>query len=79
MIIDAILDRKHGLPFDAEEFESYVIGQAGVFGFEYFRPAFFGPDSEIKEDNVKRALVMYIVRNNYRLELIPYVLSVRWT
>lgn len=79
MIIDEILDRKHGFPFNAKDFEEYVLHQAKRFNFKWFDGVFNEADKQRREDLVKRAIILYLVYEDYKLENISYVLSVNWT
>ncbi len=79
MIIDEILDRKNGYPFDADRFKSYTLDEAKMFGFAYIKDAYDISCPQTREDKVKRALVRYTLDNDYPLHTISFVLSVDWT
>lgn len=79
MIIDEILDRRNGMPFDANGFKDYVLDQAGIFQLPLFAEAYKEADGWLREQKVKRAIVLYLASNDYNLTIIPFVLSVSWT
>ncbi len=79
MIIDEILDRRNGMSFDAKMFKDYVLEQARIFQFPLFEEAYKEADGWLREQKVKRAIVLYLASNDYNLTNIPFVLSVSWT
>jgi len=74
MLIDLILDRKDGLPYDHDTFVSQVK--------EYGCPP---PTKEDARNDkgyellMKSFLVSYIIEEEYNTKLIDYILSVNWT
>lgn len=73
MIIDAILDRKDGLPYTEKE-ARYIYNQATFFGMDYLARAF---DIGTNED-CQKALAKYIDDNEYNESIKNYVFSVNW-
>ena len=72
MIIDLILDRKDGLPYNAGEF-FFNTQQYGEVGFDITAAMEGGT-----EQDVKRELCKYIKDNEYNMELCEYINSVNW-
>ena len=73
MIIDLILDRKDGRPYDAREFYMNAL------------PYFEGETNEIcdaldnwENHDVKSALCDYIKGNEYNPDICDYINSVEW-
>lgn len=81
MIIDEIYDRKEGKRFVPDEFKQYVLKESACFGFDYFSEAYKIRSSDLGclEFFVKRAIIKYIVENEYDIDIIHFVLSVDWT
>lgn len=72
MIIDLILDRKDGVPYDAREFYNSVM--------EYGRVGWgitFAMD-EGSELEVKAALCKYVMDECYSDKVCEYIISVNW-
>lgn len=74
MIIDAILDRKDGLPYNEEETLKYIYDESLMFGFDYIGQALDYGDNAAVQD----ALAKYIIDNNYNPDLVEYVKSQIW-
>ena len=72
MIIDLILDRKDGYPYKAKEFYNDVFNY-GEIGFDITRAMDSGP-----EEDVKRELCDYIIRNDYNPKICNYINRVTW-
>ena len=72
MIIDLILDRKDGAPYDAREFYNAVMeyGKVGHLITEMM--------DEGTELEVKAAICRYIVDNGYDSKVCEYIISVNW-
>lgn len=72
MIIDLIIDRKYGVPYNAGQFyrDTFDYGEVG-FGITA------AMDGGTEED-VKRELCKYIKDNEYNMELCEYINSVNW-
>lgn len=79
MIIDEILDRNGGRRFVADEFKRYVLKESVYFGLKYFSEAYSKSSDTGREYFVKRAIIKYIVENEYDINIIHFVLSVDWT
>lgn len=77
MIIDAILDRKNGYPYDAREFYDYVRSfegrQFGTNGHAISYSMDYGENYDIQD-----SLCEYIDMNNYNPEIKEYINSVDW-
>lgn len=80
MIVDEILDRRDGSSFNPDRFREYVLEECRIFNFDIpFSSAFNEKDEKNKEDLVKRCLILYIIENNYNINIISFVLAVKWT
>lgn len=73
MIIDAILDRKDGIPYTRESMK-YIYDSATTFNFDYVASAF---DMGTNED-CQKALAKYIDENNYNESIKDYIYSKNW-
>lgn len=75
MIIDLILDRKDGQPYEAQKFYSDVLklSQNGTTGDEIIEAIESGNERE-----VKKALVMYLLENEYNDSICGYVINQNW-
>ena len=78
MIIDLILDRENGKPYNQSEFYAEVLKfeeptSDDIDGSELARALETGTN-----DDVKRELVIYVAVNGYDLEIINYIMSVEW-
>ena len=72
MIIDIILDRKNGVPYDARNF--YVaLGEYGEIGNDIAEALDVGEDEDIK-----RELCAYVIENDYNADICHYINSVSW-
>ena len=74
MIIDAILDRKHGKPYNSYKVLKYIYDEAMFFKFDYIIGALDYGD----EIDIKRALCNYIDSQNYNPAIKDYINSVNW-
>lgn len=72
MIIDLILDRKDGQPYNARAFYNYASndGEVGAAIADAL-------DSGENED-VRRQLCAYIVEQEYNVDICDYINSVDW-
>jgi hypothetical protein len=75
MIIDFILDRRAGVPYDAKKFYDYVRGEEDVFEFD---PVISRAMDGGSEEDVKKALCRYIVDQGYNDRVCDYINSVDW-
>lgn len=74
MIIDLILDKKDGLPYNPREFYKQVKQYGKDIQFTDISDAM----QEKNEYKVKQALCRYIVEFDYNLDIIKYILKVNW-
>lgn len=76
MIIDLILDRRDGDPYDARKFYHEVMEYNSVFdnAFEYILKAM----DEGTDYDVKKALCKYIIDQGYDIEIMYFILSNKW-
>ena len=72
MIIDLILDRKEGTPYNPKQFYNWVVGY-GKIGDEISRAMDNGT-----EQDIKRELSRYIIEQEYRPSICDYINSVAW-
>lgn len=72
MVIDKILDRKDGLEYNAKQFYNDV-SQYGDIANEIALAM-----DEGEEVEVKRALNIYVVQNDYNPNICNYINSVNW-
>lgn len=80
MVIDMIMERKDGEPFDPEEFREYLREDERVWRDGYFTDSILDePDPEERERLMKEALCRYIREEQYNEDIIPYIMSVGWT
>jgi len=73
MIIDLILDRKDGIPYNPYTFYTRITEYES--GTQY--PISTALDSWENPDII-RELSNYIKQNDYSLDIIPYIESVSW-
>ncbi len=76
MIIDIILDRKDGVPYNANKFYRDCMEYSRIFdgiGDEITRAMDFG-----EERDVRGALCAYIIKNGYNPAVCDYVCSANW-
>lgn len=73
MIIDKILDRKDGIPYDARTFYNDMMVYHATGGHAIATALDSG-----EEHDVKRELARYIVEQEYNLDIITYINSVNW-
>ena len=75
MIIDAILDRKLGEPYNAKVFYDYVTAEEEIFfpKMEISRAMDCGTNTD-----VQKALCDYITRNDYNPAICDYINTVSW-
>ena len=76
MIIDIILDRKDGEPYDAKKFYLDIMGYADIWP-DLANPITRAMDGGTNED-VRKALCYYIVSQGYNPSICDYVNSVEW-
>ena len=76
MIIDIILDRKDGEPYDAKKFYLDIMGYADIWP-DLANPITRAMDGGTNED-VRKALCDYIVSQGYNPSICDYVNSVEW-
>ena len=76
MIIDSILDRKDGEPYDAKKFYLDIMGYAETWP-DLADPITRAMDGGTNED-VRNALCDYIVSQGYNPSICDYVNSVEW-
>ncbi len=76
MIIDLILDRKDGDPYNPKTFYNNIMEYNKVFNnsFEYISKAM----NEGTDYDVKKALCKYILDNDYNIEIMKFVLKSKW-
>ena len=77
MIIDKILDRKDGTPYNAREFYNAMMEYEGFFKFDPPFAISRAMDSGTEAD-VKAALCHYIISQEYNPEICDYINSVIW-
>lgn len=75
MIIDLILDRQGGIPYDAKEFYNDVIEYENVFDF---KPTISRAMDIGTEKDVKKALCDYVISQGYNKNICKYINSVNW-
>ena len=75
MIVDLILERREGEPYDAEDFYDYVIEAETLFDLprDISRAMDSGDD-----EAVKAALCEYLRANGYNEKLCEYVRGQKW-
>ena len=75
MIIDLILDRKDGTPYDPKEFYNDVMEYESVFNLDRSISSAldYGDEKE-----VKKALCDYIINQGYNKNICNYINDVRW-
>lgn len=73
MIIDRILDRKDGTPYNAHDFYFYCLGYMRGIGDKITAALDYGT-----EEDVKRALCEYVINNEYNPKICDYINSVSW-
>ena len=73
MIVDMILDRKDGVPYDAMEFYLSMLSYGGYYGDRISRAMDYGTEIQ-----VKHALCEYIDGADYNPNIKDYINSVNW-
>lgn len=75
MIIDMILDRKDGFPYDARKAYDYVSHEEQTIkmGYGIARAMDSGTNADVQE-----ALCKYVEEQGYNANLCKYILSVNW-
>lgn len=76
MVIDLILDRKDGEPYDPKHFYNECMEYSAIFDgmFDAITAAMdYGTEKDMKE-----ALCEYIGKNGYNPEIMDYINSVNW-
>jgi NH3-dependent NAD+ synthetase len=76
MVVDYILDRKAGIPYNAHDFYMYCMEESGCFGgmLDEITRAM----DEGEEVDVRRELCNYIKSNGYNKRICKYINSVNW-
>ncbi len=74
MIIDVILDRKNGRPYNSYDVLKYIYDEAMLFKFDYIIDALDYGD----EIHIKRALCKYIDTQGYDPAIKDYINYVNW-
>jgi hypothetical protein len=72
MIIDKILDRKDGQKYNAKQFYNDITLYGDV-GYEIAEALDNG-----EENDVKKELCKYIIKNEYNPAICDYIESVKW-
>lgn len=75
MIIDLILDRRDGMPYDPREFYREILDYSEVFEFAY--PIALAIEKG-PEQVVKFELCRYIIDSGLNPEICDYINSVAW-
>jgi hypothetical protein len=73
MIIDKILDRRAGIVYNPKQFYNEMTMYGVDSGFAIASALDSG-----EEVDVKRALAIYIIENEYNLDIINYIYQVNW-
>lgn len=76
MVIDLILDRKDGAPFDAEEFAERVFSL--LFSFPEVITPIINAIMTRCEQRVKHELCAYVLEGGYAPEICDFINSVAW-
>lgn len=77
MIVDRILDRKDGEPYNAKNFYNYCMDEMMDFGYYIGGEITRAMDSRTNAD-VQEALCKYILEQDYNPEICDYIRSVDW-
>ena len=77
MIIDYILDRKEGVPYNPRDFYWYVYEEWKCFKSNLFEKLLNALDNGTEQD-VKDVLCEYIDKCDYNLKICDYIKSVNW-
>lgn len=77
MIIDLILDRKDGEPYNAKRFYNAINRYVDVFP-DTNAAAIAHAMDELTEQHVKHELCEYVLVGNYNPEICDYINSVNW-
>ena len=78
MIIDRILDRKDGEPYDPREFYYDMLEYEHTFDFEGSGIKISKAMDYGEEEDVKRELCKYIDMMHYSADIKDYIKSVNW-
>jgi len=74
MVIDLILDRKDGKPYNAKQF----YNQVSTFNyFDCVIPVSEALDTGTEHD-IRKALSTYIIQGDYSPDIVQYIYSVQW-
>lgn len=73
MIVDRILDRKDGTPYNAKELYDYCKDVGEGIGDDIVDALDYKTEEEVKD-----ALCNYIVAQGYNLDICDYIRSVNW-
>lgn len=77
MIVDMILDRKDGEPYNAKAFYNYCMEEMAVFG--YYIGGEIATAMDIKRnEQVQAALCKYIMEQGYNPEICDYINAQNW-
>lgn len=77
MIVDLILDRKDGVPYNAKKFYNYCREETSIFKYYIGEKITLAMDYGTNED-VQEALCAYILDQNYSPDICDYIRSVNW-
>lgn len=77
MVVDYILDRKQGVPYDAKDFYDYVQDEYSIWHSDIFENILLALDYGTNED-VQKALCNYIIKQDYNLKICDYINSMDW-
>lgn len=77
MIVDMILDRKDGEPYNAKAFYNYCMEEMAVFGYYIGGEITRAMDARTNEQ-VQAALCKYILEQEYNPAICDYIRSVDW-
>lgn len=71
MIVDMILDRKEGTPYNAKAFYAYCMEERAVFGYYIGGEITIAMDAK-RNDMVQVALCKYIMEQGYNPDICDY-------
>lgn len=77
MIVDRILDRKDGEPYDAKDFYNYCMEEQRIFGY-YIGGEITRAMNARNNAQVQAALCKYILEYDYNPDICDYIRSVDW-
>ena len=73
------MDAGYTPTWNANDFKDYVLEEAEMFGMDYFAEAYDEQDDKLREIKVKKALIRYILDEDYDIDIIRKVLIKNWT